>query len=258
MQMRLAREQARQAGGRCWRTDMDDIAVVVKRVRAALDIQWQIAGNLIPDIRVLVEDAERHMEAPADRTAELHAEIDRLDRLAEGNLQKMQSAPADLVEMVAQAIMASDAFVEDVIYPYKMARDIRAALSGRIVPEGHVAVPLAEHDAAERLRRMINSPELLDFHRGVAIEGAHQVERWGEAHDRNKAPEDWFWLVGYLAGKALAACRLGDTDKALHHCISTAAALAQWHAHVKGGGYDPGKWSDLEAALGMMTEPTDA
>lgn len=86
----------------------------------------------------------------------------------------------------------------------------------------------------ERLRTMVNSPELDTFLRGVHLEAIHQVERWGTAHDRAKHPSDWFWLVGYLAGKALQAALCLNQAKALHHCISTAAALYNWHCAIKG------------------------
>lgn len=86
----------------------------------------------------------------------------------------------------------------------------------------------------ERYTALINSPELEHFLRGTHIEAIHQVERWGEASDRAKRPADWFWLVGYLAGKALHASTEGNRDKALHHCISTAAALYNWHCAISG------------------------
>jgi len=86
----------------------------------------------------------------------------------------------------------------------------------------------------ERLRALINSPITEDFDYGVPLEATHQVERWGTAHDAGKGPEDWFWLVGYLAGKCLRAHLDGDTEKALHHTISTAAALRNWHRAIKG------------------------
>lgn len=84
---------------------------------------------------------------------------------------------------------------------------------------------------AEAYRR-INTPELHDFMEGMRNEALHQVERWGQAHDRSKSAENWYWLVGYLAGKALRAAITGDRDKALHHTISSAAALANWHAAI--------------------------
>ena len=79
------------------------------------------------------------------------------------------------------------------------------------------------------LEALINTPETRDFMLAVPLEAGHQRERWGDAHDATKDPEEWFWLVGYLAGKGLHALRSGDLEKARHHTISTAAALANWH-----------------------------
>lgn len=113
---------------------------------------------------------------------------------------------------------------------------------------------------AAELRRqhaMLNNPELVDFSAGVVREAAHQRERWGSIHDGGKSPEDWYWLIGNLAGRALghhkeaerlAAFHSRDTtvaaflneqiahhrEKAVHHCITTAAAMANWHAAVLG------------------------
>ncbi len=80
----------------------------------------------------------------------------------------------------------------------------------------------------------LNTPEIVDFVCGAVREAQHQRSRWGSDHDTGKQPEDWFWLLGYLAGKCLAAQKSGDRDKALHHTISTAAALANWHAFMLG------------------------
>lgn len=81
---------------------------------------------------------------------------------------------------------------------------------------------------------IINTPETADFMAGVPIEAAHQRERWGADHDAGKGPLDWFWLIGYLAQKAATAAIAGESEKALHHTISTAAALANWHAALSG------------------------
>src|SRR5262245_26963040 len=75
-------------------------------------------------------------------------------------------------------------------------------------------------DDVERLTTLINTPVVDDWLEGVRIEGAHQQERWGAEHDRGKTAADWFWLLGYLGGKALAAAMQGNTDKAKHHTIS--------------------------------------
>ena len=85
-----------------------------------------------------------------------------------------------------------------------------------------------------RLRGLINHPEIDAFLRGTHIEAIHQVERWGAAHDRAKSPADWYWLVGHLCGKALHSAEAGNVDKALHHCISTTAALYNWHCAILG------------------------
>ncbi|MDP1026368.1 hypothetical protein Q5H91_04020 [Sphingomonas sp. KR1UV-12] len=83
-------------------------------------------------------------------------------------------------------------------------------------------------------REIINAPETADFMAGVPLEAAHQRERWGSNHDAGKTPFDWFWLIGYLAQKAADAATRGDLTKAQHHTISTAAALANWHAALTG------------------------
>lgn len=108
------------------------------------------------------------------------------------------------------------------------------ALAG-LGDQTHVMVPRAVasmwvHDAliAHELHALVNNPQTADFLEAVRAEAAHQVQRWGEAHDRNKSAENWFWLVGYLAGKCLRACIDGDKQKAQHHTISTAAALCNW------------------------------
>lgn len=84
------------------------------------------------------------------------------------------------------------------------------------------------------LEALINTPVIDDFMKGVRIEAAHQVERWGLDHDEGKGPLDWFWLIGYLAQKAAYAAIAEDVDKAKHHTISTAAALLNWHMHISG------------------------
>lgn len=86
----------------------------------------------------------------------------------------------------------------------------------------------------ERLLALINTPHTGDFIEAVKIEAAHQQLRWGERHDAGKEASDWFWLLGYLSGKALAAFVRGDREKGLHHIISSAAALLNWHRHVTG------------------------
>ena len=77
-----------------------------------------------------------------------------------------------------------------------------------------------------------------DFIEGIKNESAFQQQKWGSAHDRGKAPLDWFWLIGFLAQKAAMSAIQGNIKKAKHHTISTAAALLNWHRALMG----EGKW----------------
>jgi hypothetical protein len=100
-----------------------------------------------------------------------------------------------------------------------------------------------------RLRALINTPQIDNFLEAVKLEAAHQCERWGAEHDAGKSPPDWFWLLGYLSGKALAAALNGPREKALHHCVSSAACLLNWHASMSGvrTGMRPGIETPKEA-----------
>ncbi len=91
-----------------------------------------------------------------------------------------------------------------------------------------------ERDAAEvkRLDALINNPHTENFLESVRLEAAHQRERWGAKHDAGKQASDWFWLIGYLAGKAIRPEQ--PEQKRLHHIITTAAACLNWHANVTG------------------------
>lgn len=62
----------------------------------------------------------------------------------------------------------------------------------------------------KRLVDLLNTPQLRDFSAAVTLEAVHQRERWGSSHDAGKAHEDWFWLLGYLGGKALSSAKSGE------------------------------------------------
>ena len=100
--------------------------------------------------------------------------------------------------------------------------------------QGYAATVAELRAEVDRLNAIINTPQANDFLRAVSTEAEHQRQRWGSEHDAGKAPADWFWLVGCLAGKALHAHAAGDTTKAEHHIITTAAALANWHLAMFG------------------------
>ena len=104
------------------------------------------------------------------------------------------------------------------------------------VKSRNVAETKKDHAEAElqRLLGEINSPHIDDFLKAVRLEAIHQRERWGTEHDEGKHPTDWIWLLGFLAGKACTAAVQGDKNKALHHTISSAAVLLNWHAYISG------------------------
>lgn len=107
----------------------------------------------------------------------------------------------------------------------------------------------------EALARQLWTPEVDDFTAGVVAEAQHQRVRWGSEHDAGKEPQDWYWLLAYLSGKALRAAIDGDQEKALHHCISSAAVLANWHAFISGqhSHFRPG--TGLGALTDIAPEP---
>jgi len=84
----------------------------------------------------------------------------------------------------------------------------------------------------KRLDTLINNPQTNNFIEAVRIEAAHQRERWPSEHDEGKTNEDWFWLIGYLAGKAIRPDQ--TLEKCLHHIITTAAVCLNWHMHSTG------------------------
>lgn len=124
-------------------------------------------------------------------------------------------------------------------------------------------------DRTERLRleAIINTPELIDFPKAVMLEAQHQEARWGTEDREGKAPADWFRLIGHLSTRALEHHKEAERlvlmaahhypgfdgknletipaelmrhsiafhrEKAVHHTITTAAALAHWHASIVG------------------------
>jgi hypothetical protein len=108
----------------------------------------------------------------------------------------------------------------------------------------------------DRLSALINNAETDDFLRGVRLEAAHQIEKWGEAQKREKSAEAWYWLIAYLAGKALRAAMTGERTKAQHHTISSAAALLHWHISISQDVSECGYGPDHDLARFDAAAPT--
>lgn len=88
----------------------------------------------------------------------------------------------------------------------------------------------------KQLYDRVHMPRTDEFFSAVQLEAAHQVDRWSRAGG-GKLDSDWFWLVGYLAGKVLRYSGAKDRDsqeKRMHHIVSTAAVLLNWWRSVTG------------------------
>jgi hypothetical protein len=98
----------------------------------------------------------------------------------------------------------------------------------------------------ETCKKELGTPEIDDFFEAVKKEAAYQRDRWSvDGHDALKSDPDWFWLIGYLAGKALH--NPGNSKKKrLHRIVTIAAAACNWFHAVQGKskmrpGMDPAK-----------------
>lgn len=123
-------------------------------------------------------------------------------------------------------------------------KDVAALFARKIVAE--VVAGWKPGDSAEKVQRRVaalleeaienrlGDPETEDFCKGVLLEAAHQRDRWKES-DPTKTPADWFWLLGWLGGKAVHDPHepwdeRTARERRLHRIIATAAAAANWHA----------------------------
>tara|TARA_R110002074_G_scaffold21173_4_gene66077 strand:+ start:687 stop:1136 length:450 start_codon:yes stop_codon:yes gene_type:complete len=102
---------------------------------------------------------------------------------------------------------------------------------------------LEQTKKVDALEALLNTPEIVDFVSAVTLEAQHQRLRWGADGDAGKSDAEWFWLIGYLAGKALhnPPNDMVPQDARLHRIITVAAAAANWHAACLGhSGMRPG------------------
>jgi len=98
-----------------------------------------------------------------------------------------------------------------------------------MTPEQRIAELEAE---VAVLREILNTPVVEPFMLAAVTEAKHQRARWGDEQDAKKDAFDWFWTLGYLGGKAARSANDGDIAKALHHTVTAAALLANWHRHL--------------------------
>jgi hypothetical protein len=158
--------------------------------------------------------------------------------------------PGSQASLVAQ--LRNEANITEEFHPDDSEIDVMRRAADEIERlEGALHDERMEHGL---LQELLSRPEIDDFWEGIVCEAGHQRQRWGEAHDRDKSAENWFWLIGYLSGKALRASIEGNKAKAKHHTISTAAALFQWHQAIKADETDRGigKDEDIDPEVGRL------
>jgi hypothetical protein len=125
-------------------------------------------------------------------------------------------------------------------------RDEERLRKARDLAEATIAA--RDREIAE-LKAIVNAPDPSDFLKATETEMRYQRVRWGAEGDAGKTDADWFWLIGYLAGKALHNPG-NNHEKRLHRITTIAAAAGNWHAAELGAtNMRPG--SDLAESEGQ-------
>jgi hypothetical protein len=104
--------------------------------------------------------------------------------------------------------------------------------------------------ANEAKHALLNTPEIHDFTQAVALEAAHQRQRWD---DRDKEEYHWHGLITYLAAKCLLNPPQKDgtvgVPARMHRIVALAAAAANWHAQL----VERGGSAAVPSGLGAVT-----
>ena len=113
-----------------------------------------------------------------------------------------------------------------------------------LTPEGEME-ELREDNArlraeVDRLKSVLGTPEVEDFLKAVEREAAYQREHWGKGHDEVKSHANWYWLLGWLGGKAVMdPHEPGDErtprERRLHRIVTVAAVAFHWHDATRKG-----------------------
>lgn len=196
------------------------------------------AAELLPDVMPGHWDTEGGADMARRSLRETR------EQLSMGHMSDLHLANAQFLEDITGGSVTFQSGIKMQTAAKERIRWLSAHLAHRLQSEAPLRAEIA------RLEALLNTPETADFLAGVPLEAAHQRERWGSDHDHGKTAFDWFWLIGYLAQKAASSHVAGDMEKALHHTISTAAALANWHMAISGADTRMRPGIDASQALG--------
>jgi hypothetical protein len=189
---------------------MTDLRALLQEVRACIDALWEMrhttSGPELP--------ADNLPMATVQRFQELRRNIDAA-------LAEPAPEPVAMVRRHTNGVPYIDWSEEKWRYS-DLSELVGCGLYAGAPPPPS---PDIARDAARY--RELSTPEINDFILAIEREALHQRDRWGSDHDARKTDSDWFWLIGYVAGKALH-----KPEKRLHHIITTAAVCLNWHAHA--------------------------
>lgn len=206
----------------------------IKRLHMELASWKAVAHDHSERLKVITADRDRH-KTRADNHADTMRSIYEMNPATDG--ERMWQWASDALAGYIEPVEVTTKRLVDNIH------ELRAEL--------------------DRLKHLINTPIIDDFMRALPFEAAHRQEKHGGAHDAGKTPEDWHWLLAYLANKACRyfasakliqqlldetapglmhpdlACHLRkqvtyNSGKGLHHIITTAAACLNWYRHATG------------------------
>ena len=198
-----------------WKEAADDASDFADSLMTAEAAHDRAVADLAQKNKDLSSMINRQITIKAESDAHLAACVELQDRalVAERDLAAMTKERDEVKQC------ASDAFAA-----WKEADRHRESIKAALA---------AMQRRAEEAEALINTPEIHDFAKAVTLEAAHQRKRWAADGDDGKTNADWFWLIGYLAGKALHNPG-DDSDKRLHRVITVAAAACNWHAALMG------------------------
>lgn len=108
--------------------------------------------------------------------------------------------------------------------------------------EKGVMISKERYDQLLFIEKLVNSPEINDFLKGVQLEAVHQVQRWGIENEEASPPHHFILVFAKLLGKMSTDVFDRDVEKFKHHCIAVAAEMHNIHRQIDKEGTEINKW----------------
>ncbi len=235
---------------------------VVQHIHGRIMAMRTSAAGWHPDVQVALDQIMSWLDAGESSTPEIHRDAYVWEQRARRLLRHLANAIGHetaasahddgtgwVTEELGDPPVEESGGEPELLFGYRLTRHGDALLAEFIDHDRRELADLGWHTdrgdgvtacrahagkTAAELRALINTPQTEDWMAAVPLEAAHQILRFGVEHDAGKTDADWFWLLGYLGGKALRAANDGDIPKARHHTISSAAVLLNWNRALTG------------------------